>query len=183
MNKRLLQIRSDSLSAEYIYTDKINKIEVISVTSNTLTIIVPILFSGALLIAKGTKHEEMLNIISIALSAILLSIVIFSLIFRIEQKKENYLIGRRSNTYIANEALRLIELENLDLTWFFNYVNEMDSKDKENIGKISENLKKEAYRNTLERIQPGQSDVICPICKKSPFSYKKGSCQVCGNTP
>nr|WP_315256848.1 mobilome CxxCx(11)CxxC protein [uncultured Duganella sp.] len=183
MNERLGQIRTDALAAEYIYTKKLGTIEVISIISNCLTILVPILFFSALLISKGTQYEWVLNIISIVLSSVLLAIVVLALIFRLEQKKENYLIGRRSNFYVANEVLKFINSNDVELSWFFNYVSEMDARDKENIGGVSLSLKQKAYRSSLERLVPGRNDAVCSFCNASPFNFKKGSCQVCGNTP
>lgn len=183
MNGRLGQIRTDALAAEYIYTKKLDRINAWGIVTNVLTILVPILFSGALLIGKGTSYENALNIISVALSAILLAIVVFTLILKVEQDKENFLIARRSNFYIANEALKLKESSESELVWFYNFVNEMDSRDKENLGSVSGTLKQEAYRESLKKFIPGSKDTVCSVCNSSPFIYKKGGCQLCGNTP
>jgi len=183
MNERVKQIRTDSLVAEHIYANKLWWISLFSILINVLTIIVPILFSAVLLIGKGTSDENSLNIISIIVSAVLLSLVIFGLIIKVDQKRESYLIGRRSNIYVSNEALKLIDESDENLTWFYNYLVEMDSKDQENIGNVSENLRMKAYRYSLKKLFPGRNDIVCSICKASPFIYKKGSCQVCGNTP
>ncbi len=183
MNERVKQIRTDALVAEYIYSNRLHWIGLFSTILNILTIIVPILFSSVLLIGKGTPYEGLLNTISVFTSAVLLSLVILGLIFRVEQKKEAYIIGRRTNIYVSNEALKLIEEPDSKLVWFYNYLVEMDSKDQENIGKASDRIRKEAYRYSLKKLFPGRNDVVCPICNSSPFLYKKGSCQVCGNTP
>ncbi len=183
MNERVKQIRTDSLVAEYIYSNKLRWIGLFSILINILTIIVPILFSAVLLLGKGSTYEDFLNTISIIISAVLLSLVILGLILRIEQKREAYIIGRRSNIYISNEALKLINENDSNLTWFYNYLVEMDSKDQENIGNVSERLRKKAYRYSLKKLFPGRNDIVCPVCSASPFIYKKGACQVCGNTP
>jgi len=183
MNERVKQIRTDSLVAEYIYSHKLWWIGFFSLVINILTIIVPILFSAVLLLGKGTTCEDLLNTISVLVSAVLLSLVILNLLLKNEQKREAYIIGRRSNIYVSNEALKLIEEIDANLTWFYNYLVEMDSKDQENIGNVSSGLKKKAYRYSLKKLFPGRNDVVCSICNASPFLYKKGSCQVCGNTP
>ena len=183
MNGRLGQIRTDALAAGYIYTKKLDRINGWSIVTNVLTILVPILFSGALLIAKGTSYEDAINVISIVLSAFLLAIVVFTLILKVDQEKESSLIARRSNFYVANEALKLQNSSESELIWFYNFVNEMDSRDKENLGSVSEALKQEAYRESLKKFIPGSKDTVCSVCHASPFIYKKGSCQLCGNTP
>lgn len=183
MNESVLQIRTNALVAEYIYTKMLKKIGYMSIAITCLTILVPIIFSAAILIAKGTEYESVFNSISIALSAVLLSLSILALILKLDHKRENYLIARRSNIYVSSEALKLIEKEDTELSWFYNYLAEMDSRDLENIGEISEELKKEAYRHSLKKLIPGRSDTLCSVCHASPFTFISGSCQVCGNTP
>lgn len=190
MNPRVLQIRTDALVAEYLYKIKLEKIGWLSITINTLTIIVPTLFSAALLITKGTQYEFKVNVFSIVISYILLALSVFSLILRVEQNRENYLIGRRNNIYISNEALKLLNKKDEELDWFYNYLVEMDSKDQENLNSISKKLQQEAYRYSLKKQIPGQSNVVCSICNASPFKFKKScifphktTCETCGNLP
>lgn len=183
MNKRILQIRTDALTAEYIYTKQIKKLEIWNIVINVLTFIVPLLFTAALYITKNTENETLVNNISVILGVLLLSITFLSFLFEINPKKEKYVIGRRSNIYIANEALKLLDKDDSALDWFYNYLVEIDSKDTENIGEIDKKLKQAAYRNSLERLIPGATDICCSVCNASPFIYKPGNCQTCGNTP
>lgn len=183
MNNRILQIRTDALVAEYIYGEKLSKIGCISTAIVCLTVLVPIVFSAAILIAKGTEYESALNTASIALSAVLLCLSVLSLILKFDQKRESFLIARRLNIYVSSEALKILEKEEAELSWFYNYLAEMDSRDQENIGNVSEKLKQQAYRHSLKKLMPGRSDTVCSICHASPFKFKAGSCQVCGNTP
>ncbi|WP_421314717.1 mobilome CxxCx(11)CxxC protein [Aeromonas veronii] len=183
MNTRVLQIRTDALVAEYIYTKMLKKTGYMTIAITCLTILVPILFSAAILIAKGTRYEGVLNTVSIVLSTVLLSLSILALILKLDQKRESYLISRRSNIYVSNEALKLIEKEDTELSWFYNYLAEIDSQDQENIGEVSDDIRKEAYRHSLKKLIPGRSDTICSVCRASPFKFIPGSCQVCGNTP
>jgi len=190
-NDRILQIRFDALSAEYIYTRLLSKISHRSTLINALTILVPILFSSAILITKGTDNEKLFNNISIVIGAILLALIVWSLIAKLDQKRENYIIGRRLNISIASEALKLLEKDcsDTELQWFYSYIVEMDSKDAENIGEISNKLSQEANRYALKKQIPGSKDVVCKFCNASPFTYKKpcffkckkNTCQVCGN--
>lgn len=183
MNDRVLQVRTDALVAEYIYTIKLRTLGYISTAITCLTIVVPIIFSAAILIAKGTSYENALNVASVVLSAVLVSLSVLSLIFKLDQKRESFLIARRSNIYVSSEALKLIDKSDTELSWFYNYLTEMDSRDQENIGEVSKNLKQEAYRHSLKKLMPGRSDAACSVCHASPFKFIAGSCQVCGNTP
>ena len=183
MNERVLQIRTDALVAEYIYAIKLRNLGYMSIAITCLTILVPIMFSGAILIAKGTEYEGALNTVSIVLSAGLLCLSVLSLILKLDQKRESYLIARRSNIYVSSEALKLIDKADAELSWFYNYLAEMDSRDQETIGEVSKKRKQEAYRHSLKKLTPGRSDTVCSVCHASPFKFIAGSCQVCGNTP
>lgn len=183
MNQRILQVRTDALVAECLYTKKLKRLGFLSITITALTIIVPIFLTASLLIAKGTTYEPMMNVVSIVLSATLLSLSILALLLRIEQKRESYVIGRRLNVDVSNDALELLEKEESELSWFYKYISKQDSFDLENLGDVSEKERKKAYLYSLKKLLPGRSDTVCPICNASPFVFKKGSCQVCGNTP
>jgi mobilome CxxCx(11)CxxC protein len=183
MNSRVLQIRTDALTAEYIYTKKLKHIDQLSVSITCLTILVPVIYSSAILIGKGTSVEFWINVISIVLSAFLLSLSIFSLIIRVDQKRELCLIGRRLNIDISSDALDVLDKDDSELAWFYKYIAKVDSNDLENIGDISAEDKKNAYLYSLKKLFPGRADTVCSFCQASPFNFKKGSCQVCGNTP
>lgn len=183
MNEKVKQIRTDALAAEYIYTVKLSRIGWLTTCISVLTIIVPILFTSVLLASKGSEYESLLNYVSIGLSAVLLSLSVLSLILRMDKKKEDYLIGRRSNIYVSSEALKVINEDDEKLTWFYNFLVEIDSRDQENLGQVSSRLKQKAYRHSLMKLNPGQNDTVCSVCNASPFIYKKGNCQICGNTP
>lgn len=183
MNSRVLQIRTDALAAEYIYSKKLSVLGRFSVAITCLVILTPILTSVAILLAKGTRFEGAFNTISVILSTLLLALSVFALIIKLDSKRESYLISRRSNIYVSSEALKLIDQRDEELSWFFNYQAEMDSRDQENIGQVSAELRQEAYRYALMKQVPGDSSIVCAICHSSPFVFKDGSCQVCGNTP
>lgn len=183
MNKNVLQARINALSAQHIYTKKLKKIDNASIIINILTIITPIFILASLLIFKGGNYEDISNNVSIFLSAILLSLSILALIMKIEDKKVNYSIGRRSNISVAEKALKNLNESDDNLEWFYTYISEMDSKDSENIGTVDKKLSQEAMRAALKQQHPGENNTVCSICGSSPFKYKPGSCDSCGNTP
>lgn len=182
-NERVKQIRTNALVAETMYTKLITKLDTIRFTINVLTIIVPIMFSAAQFLLKGTSWESVGNITSVILSAALLALSVYSLIIGTDEKNLKFHIGRNDNIYVSNEALRLMASQDVNLEWFFNYVSQMDMRDSSLFGAPDENLKKEAYREALKKLIPGSSDIVCPVCKASPFKFTHGTCQVCGNTP
>lgn len=92
-------------------------------------------------------------------------------------------MGIKDNNYIANECDNADDLSEEDLKWFFRYAGEIDNRDKSTFTNISEKIRKKVYREALKELIPGCYKITCPICKTSPWKYKKGDCQLCGNTP
>lgn len=182
-NEKIKQIRMNALVAEHVYSHRLTQLNIFKLIIDVLTIILPILVTSVLLVIKGTAFEAMGNIASILLSALLLGLVVFSLLLKFEDKKTQYQIGRKDNIYVANEALKLLSEPDDKLNWFYTYIAEMDSRDSDAIGAVSEDVRQEAYRKALMKLVPGSTSVVCPVCFASPFKYIKGLCQVCGNSP
>lgn len=181
--KKLLQIRTNALAAEYIYSKELSKIGFITNTITCLTILVPVATTFSIALAKGSEYENAINLFSFVSAGLLLCLSIWSLIFKYDHKRESYLIGRRVNINISNESQELISDQSLDTTWFYKYVAEQDAKDQENVNSISEETTQEAYRYTLKKLYPSESNVVCSACAASPYIFSKGNCQLCGNTP
>ena len=55
------------------------------------------------------------------------------------------------------------------------------SKEEEQLIHPSEKTLRKFYRAGMKL--DGNVKVICPNCGASPWNYKSGSCQLCGNTP
>lgn len=182
-NEKVKQIRTNALVAEYVYLHRLTSLDRFKRSIDVLTIILPILVSSVLLVIKGTKYEAAGTIVSILLSALLLSLVVLSFLFKFEDKKIQYHIGKRNNIYVATEALKLLSEPDEKLNWFYSHIAEIDSRDSDAIGTVSERIRKEAYRKALMKLVPGSANVVCPVCFSSPYKYIEGSCQLCGNTP
>jgi len=181
--EKLLQIRANSLTAEHVYSEKLRTLARVSNALLLLSVLTPLIIIIALYPSKGTAFEPLVQWVSYALSGILLVLAITSLALQVELKKESYSSARSSNTFIANESLELIDNTGQDATWFFRYVSNQDAIDQKNIAKIDDQLRKEAYRESLKRLVPGDSSIKCPACNSSPYQFSAGSCQLCGNEP
>lgn len=181
--KKLIQIRTDALSAEYIYSKELSMIGRITNSITCLTILVPIITTFSLVLSKGSDYEKALNLFSFISAGLLLCLSIWVLIFKYDHKRESYLIGRRANINISNESHDLISDPAIDPKWFYKYVSEQDAKDQENVNNVAEKTRQEAYRHTLKKLHPSESNVVCSVCAASPYIFKKGNCQLCGNTP
>lgn len=183
-NKRIEQIRTDALVAKLIHTKKLRQRNSYKIALNVMTIIVPILFLSAQYWAKATQVEVVMNVVASLTSICLLCLAIYSIIIDLDGKILKHAMGIKNNIYVATEALKQIDEDDENkLSWFYTYVAEVDTADADNISDVKDKEKQAAYRESLKQLYPGESSVICPVCKASPYIYKEGSCQVCGNKP
>ena len=183
MTSKIEQTKLNALSAKILHRKSKWKYEAINNTILVLTIIVPLLFIIALYVSKGTDYENLINIISFALSIVLIAVSIIALIWKVNDKITLHKLGMKNNIYIANECDNLSKLSESELNWFFRYVSEMDTQDNDAFSKISDDERKKTYREALKEFEPGNFNVTCPVCNSSPWKFKKGDCQLCGNTP
>jgi len=180
---KLLQVRANALTAIFLYS---RGLRIISAFSNSLilaSLLTPIVILFALNKSIGTKFEDFIELVSYLSSALLLLLSITALVLRVDARKEAFLAARVANNFIANESLELLANPDQDLAWFLRYVSSQDSVDQNNIDKMRVSLRQEAYRESLKQLVPGDSSVTCSVCNASPYKFKSGDCQLCGNTP
>lgn len=182
MQNKIEQTKLNAISAKILHRKGKNRFERLNILFLVMTLIVPLFFIIAQYITKGTAYESLLNYVSFSLSLILIAISFLSLILKITDKLTTHKIGMKNNIFIANECDSIGKLTEKEQEWFFRYVNEIDTNDIDTFAGISEEKRKETYREALKEIEPGNHDVTCPICKSSPWKYKQGDCQLCGNT-
>lgn len=180
LNIQLSQIRMNALTAKNIHSKKfkyhsnIMKIEKIS------TLSVPLFY----LIVLQFYESSFFNNLGNALSIFLVIISIFSLGIKVEDKSIQHKKAMEENIYIAREALNLMNdpsKKNVELKWFFKFISDVDARDKELISELSDRSRKKVYREALKELIPGSTEIECPNCKSSPWNFKKGKCQLCGN--
>jgi mobilome CxxCx(11)CxxC protein len=181
MNTKIEQTKLNALSAKILHRKSKARLEGLNNFFLILTVIVPILFIIALYVSKGTSYENIINVISFILSILLIAVAVLSLIWGVSDKIVVHKLGMKNNIYIANECDNVAQSSEEELTWFFRYVSEMDIQDSDTFSKISDEARKTTYREALKEFEPGNYEVLCPICKSSPWRYKKGDCQLCGN--
>lgn len=183
-NKRIAQIRTDALVAKFVYMRRLNKANLVKIIVTALTIITPILFIATQSLTKNSAAESATNIAAFIGSVLLLCLAIYTLIINLDSKIQEYVIGKKNNIDVASEASKLInESDEEKLSWFYKYIAQMDSIDTGSLSDAKNEEKQDAYREALKQLYPGDNSVICPICGASPFRYKPGNCQTCGNTP
>jgi len=183
MTDKLTQTKLNAISAKILHRKSKAKYEIIDGAVAVLTIIVPILFIIAQYVTKGTGSQILFDNISFGLSLVLIAISVLAIILKITDKITVHKVGIKNNIYVANECDNLSSLPDQELEWFYRYVAEIDNLDIDIFSNIGSKVKRTTYREALKESSPGDHTIICPICKTSPWHYKKGSCQLCGNSP
>lgn len=182
MTTKLRQTKLNALSAKTLHRKSKSKYEIINGIVAILTIIVPILFIVAQYISKGTPSEELINIVSFILSIILIAVSVLAMILKVGDKITIHKMGIKNNGYIANECDNLSTKADDQLEWFYRYVSEIDNQDLDTFASVGDKTKRRTYREAMKEFSPGDYSITCPICNSSPWEYKKGNCQLCGNT-
>ena len=182
MQNKIEQTKINATSAKILHRKGLNKLDNLNIFFLVITIIVPLLFITAQYVTKGTDYENLMNNISFGMSLLLLGVTILSIILKITEKITIHKLGMKNNIFVANECDNVASLPKNEQEWFFRYVNEIDNNDIETFAGISEEEKRNTYREALKEIEPGNHLITCPVCNSSPWKYKKGDCQLCGNT-
>ncbi|OFY26901.1 MAG: hypothetical protein A2275_02025 [Bacteroidetes bacterium RIFOXYA12_FULL_35_11] len=182
MFSKIQQTKLNALSAKNLHRKGKWKYDFLNGSILFLTIIVPLLFIIAQYISKGTNIENIINIISFILSIFLICIAALSLMLKVNDKITTHKVGIKNNLYVSNECDNLLSLSETELQWFFRYVTEIDQQDNDTFARICEKTRRKMYREALKEFSPGDYSITCPLCDSSPWKYKKGDCQLCGNT-
>nr|WP_293295867.1 mobilome CxxCx(11)CxxC protein [Allomuricauda sp.] len=181
MQSKIDQTKLNATSAKILHRKGKDKYERLNILFLIFTLIVPLFFIIAQYVTKGTKYENIMNNTSFGLSLVLIGISFLSLILRITDKITVHKIGMKNNIFIANECDNISNLSEKEQEWFFRYVNEIDNNDIDTFAGLSEDKRKETYREALKEVEPGNYNILCPICNSSPWKFEKGDCQLCGN--
>jgi mobilome CxxCx(11)CxxC protein len=179
---RIEQKRIDALCARILHEAALRRLRRFSVLIDVLALTVPIFYMAARLLAKGTSYESAAQSTWECIAAALLILVVIKMALRWSDRSEQHskLIGQ--NISLSTQANYLLSKAPPDTDAaqsFFLYSDLIEIADRDSLGNPGARRKKYIYREALKEIGP---DVICPVCKSSPWHYTRGSCQACGNT-
>jgi mobilome CxxCx(11)CxxC protein len=197
----LTQARLNSLAAKHLYDRRIGNLRRASTLADYLAIAVPVLYFPIRYLAKETTAHDVLEGVWEILAAILIAATLLKVFYHWSEKSESQATARSENVKIADEILHLLNTSEgsekseesvpvvvppalkaeLDLIHFA--VKRQDVDDQRELGELKTEERKRAYREALKELVPGDANVKCPICQSSPWAYKSGSCNACGNTP
>ncbi len=181
---KLSQIKLNAIVAKKLHNIYLKKYDTSKKIFTAISIILPILITFLMYFSKGKKIQPYVEFFSFVSSIGLIIYSVILLILNIDEKLIQHKIYVNKNIDIITEADNLLnekDCEQAVINWFSKYVSEMDKKDNELLNSVNDEDRKYAYREALKENDSGNSDVVCPICKKSPWKYIKGDCQLCGN--
>jgi mobilome CxxCx(11)CxxC protein len=182
----IYQRRMDALATKHLHEYRCSSLNKLNLFVDLLAIGVPVLYLPVRYLAKGTSMGSLVESAWEILAGILLVLVIIKIIWRWQDKAAQHskLIGE--NISLATQAEQL--LNNASTTtvdsaqWFLVIADNLEKADMESFGRIKNKDRQCAYREALKEFSPGLT-TACPECGASPWHYKPGSCQLCGNTP
>ena len=181
INQKILKKSQDALSAEYLYTKKIDFYSWLILVNNLLAFSVPLIVLTSLYLTKGTDLENFFNITSTLSSLVLLILTGFMFITGIPDKKEKFIVARRINRRTQKECRDNLYNNSDNLSYFLNHIHDIDDDDLDKLGKVSIKEKQASFRYALEKLDLG-CEVYCPVCTKNPLTHNdhSKSCQMCG---
>jgi mobilome CxxCx(11)CxxC protein len=189
--KEVEQKKSDALSAKYLHQKKLDKINTPNIFVDWFVMAVTVLYFPIRYLAKNTEYSHYAESGWEISAAILFIIVLLKTVFKWQDRinRHNRLILLNMNLITqANEILNSQNINEELFRHFISSANQLESEDIDALGKISNKDKQWAYREAIKAFSTN-SDTVCPICKISPWkykkllwTYKKEVCQLCGNT-
>lgn len=185
--KTLLQKKMDTLCAKHLHEIYLAPLRKWSYAIDALAIAVPGLLLTARLLTKGLACGNYVDVLAEVAAAVLLALAIIKIVYGWQDKiithsrlrDENIALGTQADALIRKGPAATSDSVNM----FLLLLDRSEQADRDACGVPREALKQRAYREALKEVDPGSTETNCPYCKASPWSYKAGSCQVCGNTP
>ena len=180
------QTKLNALCAKYLHQKKLNKLTGPNFFIDYMVMAVTVLYFPIRYLAKGTAYSSYAETGWEFSAAILFIFSLIKTVYKWQDRINKHNKLMLLNMSLVSEADEILNSENINpelFRFFSSSVNNLESEDREALGQISEKDKKWGYREAIKEFYPAQNNSICPQCKASPWNYKKGSCQLCGNTP
>lgn len=181
---RIEQERFNCLTAKYLHVEALRNLNKKILTVDALALIVPVLYFPVRYLGKGKCYAPYLEGTWEVLAATLLAMTIFKFVARWQERFNNHGKMLGENIALVKQADDLLiddSATSESSKSFLVLAVRSEQADSELLGKPQPSEKQAAYRETLKEV--GGSLVTCPVCRSSPWKFKQGSCQACGNVP
>jgi len=181
--KIITQKKLDSLGAKHLHVRARKKLNRYNLAADILAIAVPVLYFVPRYLLKGTQYGTYVEAGWECIAAVLIVLIVAKIACKWEERAQSHSKLLGENISLVRQADELLIESGLPDTvqLFLRLAEKSETADREVIGEPSDKDKRYAYREGLKEL--GDSSVRCDICGASPWKFKPGSCQLCGNTP
>ena len=181
---RIEQERLNCLCAENLHTKALRTLDRKINFVDAAALIVPVLYFPARYWSKGTPYSRCIEIAWEFTAACLIALAIWKFVARWQEKFKNHgkLLGE--NIALKRQAVDLLNDDKAipeSAHSFLALAARSEREDRELLLTIKSEDKQDAYREALKEL--GDASITCPNCHSSPWKFKRGSCQMCGNIP
>ncbi len=183
---RLRQAKFNALVSKYLHERARETLNTRNQVVDFLGIAVPTLYFVLRYYAKGTEYDFLVNAVWEFLAAVLACGTVAKMAFQWSDRaqKHSELLGENiSLVGHANSLLNEDAISGESMRLFSLLDEKLERDDRSALGILSTGNRQQAYREALKEVNPGDVNVVCPFCKASPWKFKAGDCQACGNTP
>jgi mobilome CxxCx(11)CxxC protein len=182
--ERIETEKFNCLCAEHLHVRALQALDRKITLVDAAALIVPVLYFPARYLGKGTLYSPKVELGWELTAAFLIGLTIWKFVDRWQERFNNHgkLLGE--NITLKRQAVDL--LNDGDATpesaqAFLALAARTERDDRGLLRIISPRERQDAYREALK--ESGGTHVSCPICHSSPWNFKRGSCQLCGNIP
>jgi mobilome CxxCx(11)CxxC protein len=181
------QKRIDSLAAKHLHVRLLSNLNKRQRLVDFLAIAVPLIYVPVRYLAKNTEYALAVETAWELLAALLVVLVVLKIVYRWQDRSQicKQLLGE--NISLIGQADQLLrDVDHISpegSRLFFTLAEKSETEDRDLLGESSDKDRQFAYREALKEAVPGSSTTVCPGCGSSPWNFRPGSCQLCGNTP
>lgn len=174
---------TDSLAAKHLHVKARAQLNFWNLLIDILSLAVPIIYLSVRYVVKGATLQAAFDSVGEILAGILIAASVLKFICQLQDKIQKHSELMADNIAIVSLGQTLLaDPSNIASQWqyFSGLVQKSEVEDRKLLGDPKLQDKQFAYREALK--EQGGATVVCEICRASPFKFKPGDCQICGNT-
>lgn len=185
MYEHLRQIKLDTLSAIYLHSRRLQRLQQRNLLVEFLAIAVPVFYIVPRYLLKGTFIALYVDNFGELLAVGLLILSILKVVYRWQERAIRHSVMMQRNQDIQLEADLLLGKKHISQEvshQFQRRVADVDAEDRELLADVTKEEDQAAYRYALKNLTPGVT-TCCMKCSADPWRFQAGACLVCGGTP
>lgn len=187
LEEKISQQKINALCAKCLHERRLVKLKKLNRLVDILAFGVPTAYFPVRFLAKGTTYGPYIEGAWAVVAGILATISVVKMISRWQDSAERHSKLMGENISLVTQADYLLNSPDTltpdKAQLFFLLSDNLEKLDRDALGLVKSEEKQNAYREALKESVPNSADIKCPVCKASPWHFKPGLCQTCGNTP